>query len=59
MRAEGQAIIMKNEYLPANRKVGSLPEKLRLKFVDAASVLDEGAKWEKLYNEIFTRQSRQ
>jgi iron(III) transport system substrate-binding protein len=59
MLAEGQAIIMKNEYLPANRKVGSLPEKLRLKFVDAASVLDEGAKWEKLYNEIFTRQSRQ
>lgn len=58
MLGEGQTILAKNEYLPANRKVGSLPEKLRLKFVDAASVLDEGAKWEKLYTEIFTRQSR-
>ena len=58
MLGEGQTILAKNEYLPANRKVYSLPEKLRLKFVDAGAVLDEGAKWEKLYAEIFTRQSR-
>ena len=57
---DGQTILAKNEYLAASRKAGSgaILDKLQLKFVDSATVLDESAKWEKLYAEIITRQSR-
>ena len=58
MLSDGQAILAKNEYLSASRKSNSLLDKLQLKFVDSATVLDENAKWEKLYLEIITRQSR-
>ena len=58
MLSEGQMILAKNEYLASSRKAGSLLDKHRVKFVDANMVLDESAKWEKLYAEIFTRQSR-
>jgi iron(III) transport system substrate-binding protein len=57
MLSDGQAILAKNEYLPARRTAGSVLDKLQLKFVSAASVLDESAKWEHLYTEIITRQS--
>ena len=56
MLSDGQTILAKNEYLTA-RKSGSVLDKLQLKFVDSATVLDESAKWEKLYAEIITRQS--
>lgn len=58
MLNEGQTILAKNEYLPAQRRDGSILDKLQLKFVDALTVLDESSKWEKLYAEIITRQSR-
>ncbi len=58
MLSDGQAILAKNEYLATSRKSGSILDKLQLKFVDPATVLDESAKWEKLYMEIITRQSR-
>jgi iron(III) transport system substrate-binding protein len=58
MLNEGQTILAKNEYLPAQRRPGSILDKLQLKFVDAITVLDESSKWEKLYAEIITRQSR-
>ena len=58
MLSDGQVILAKNEYLPANRKLSSILDKQQVKFVDAVTVLDESAKWEKLYAEIFTRQSR-
>ncbi|MDQ3025157.1 MAG: extracellular solute-binding protein [Pseudomonadota bacterium] len=49
---EGQAILERGGYVPANLKVGSPQQKLPLKFVDPAVVLDEDAKWKKLYSEI-------
>ena len=58
MLSEGQTILAKNEYLTVGRKAGSVLDKLQLKFVDPSTVLDESAKWEKLYLEIVTRQSR-
>ncbi len=58
MLGEGQVILAKGEYEPASRKAGSNIEKLRVKFVDPALILDESAKWEKLYDEIITKQSR-
>lgn len=49
---EGQAILERGGYVPANLKVDSPLQKLPLKFVDPAVVLDEDAKWKKLYAEI-------
>jgi iron(III) transport system substrate-binding protein len=58
MLSDGQTILAKNNYMTAKRSAGSVLDKLQIKFVDASTVLDEGAKWEKLYSEIITRQSR-
>lgn len=58
MLSDGQIILAKNEYLAASRKGGSILDKRQVKFVDSTTVLDENAKWEKLYAEIITRQSR-
>ena len=49
---EGQAILEKGGYVPANLRVESPAQKLKLRFVDPAVVLDEDAKWKKLYGEI-------
>ena len=49
---EGQKILEKGGYVPANLKVGNPAQKLPLRFVDPAVILDEEAKWHKLWDEI-------
>jgi iron(III) transport system substrate-binding protein len=49
---EGQAILEKGGYVPANLKQASPAQKLPLKFVDPAVVLDENDKWKKHWDEI-------
>jgi iron(III) transport system substrate-binding protein len=49
---EGQAILQKGGYVPANLRVADRAQKLPLKFVDPAVILDEDAKWKKLWQEI-------
>jgi iron(III) transport system substrate-binding protein len=59
MLSDGQAILAKNEYLTSSRKTSSnILENLKLKFVDPVTVLDESAKWEKLFTEIITQQQK-
>ena len=55
---EGQEILVQGNYVPTNRKTDPGAARTRLKFVDPAAMLDESAKWEKLYAEIITRQSK-
>ena len=56
---EGQAILAKNEMTPTSRKAGAGNiEKMTVKFIDPAIVLDESEKWQKLFDDIFTRQGR-
>jgi iron(III) transport system substrate-binding protein len=52
---EGQAILQKGGYVPANLKLNDRAQKLPLKFVDPAVVLDESDKWKKLWDEIVLR----
>jgi iron(III) transport system substrate-binding protein len=52
LSAEGQKILERGGYVPANLRVASLGQKLPLRFVDPATVLDEDEKWKKLYKEI-------
>ena len=49
---EGQTILQKGGYVPANLRVEDRAQKLPLKFVDPAVILDEDAKWKKLWQEI-------
>jgi iron(III) transport system substrate-binding protein len=59
MLGEGQQILVQGNYVPTNRKADpGAARATRLKFVDPAAMLDESAKWEKLYAEIITRQSK-
>jgi len=49
---EGQAILEKGGYVPANLRQASPHQKLKLRFVDPAVILDEMDKWKKLWDEI-------
>ena len=49
---EGQAILQEGGYVPANLRVPDRAQKLPLKFVDPAVILDEDAKWKKLWAEV-------
>ena len=55
---EGQKILEHGGYVPANLRVGNPAQKLPLKFVDPALVLDEDAKWKKLWGEIVLGNAR-
>jgi iron(III) transport system substrate-binding protein len=55
---EGQAILEKGGYVPSNRRLDNRAQKLPLKFVDPAVVLDETDKWKKLYAEIILGNAR-
>jgi iron(III) transport system substrate-binding protein len=55
---EGQAILEKGGYVPANVKLENRAQKLPLKFVDPAVILDENEKWKKLYSEIVLGNAR-
>ena len=55
---EGQAILQHGGYVPANLKVADPAQKLPLKFVDPAVILDEDAKWKKLWAEIVLERGR-
>lgn len=52
LSAEGQAVLVQGGYVPANRRLATRAHELPLVFVDPAVVLDEEAKWKKLYAEI-------
>jgi iron(III) transport system substrate-binding protein len=55
---EGQAILQKGGYVPANLRVADRAQKLPLKFVDPAVILDEQDKWKKLWDEIVLKAAR-
>ena len=53
---EGQRILAKRDFVPTNRKVDTPLSKIPLTIVDPALILDEDAKWKKLYQELFIKQ---
>ena len=52
---EGQRILEKGNYVPTNLKLGHPAHLLTLKFIDSGVVLDESAKWDKLWEQIIKR----
>jgi iron(III) transport system substrate-binding protein len=53
---EGQRILVKRDFVPTNRKVDTPLNKIPLLVVDPKVMLDEQAKWSKLYEELFLKQ---
>ena len=58
MLTDAQQILAGREFFPTNLKAGKDTGALNLSFVDPALLIDEGEKWEKLFNEIVIRQTR-
>ena len=50
---DGQKILLQRDFIPTNRKVETRLNKFPLKFIDSKAILEQGAKWEKLYAETF------
>ncbi|HET9652739.1 MAG TPA: extracellular solute-binding protein [Usitatibacter sp.] len=55
---EGQALLQKAKYIPTNLTLKDPHTSANLRFIDPRLVLDEQAKWDKLFEEIITRQAR-
>ncbi len=53
---DAQHLLLKTGTVPASKKINTPLNKLPIKFIDPAIVLDESDKWNKLYAEIITRQ---
>jgi iron(III) transport system substrate-binding protein len=58
MLSEGQAILAKKDFVPSSRAIDSPLTKGAIRFLDPATVIDQQAKWSKLYDEIIVKQSR-
>ena len=55
---EGQKILFSRDFVPTNRRVETTLNKFPITFIDSATILDQGQKWEKLYQETFGAQGR-
>ena len=55
---EGQKILASRDFVPTNTKVETPFGKLPMRFVNPQTMLDEGDKWSKLYEEIFMAKAR-
>ena len=56
--AEGQKVLLARDFVPVNRKVETPLNRFPLRFVDSGAMVDDAAKWQKRYDEIFGAQAR-
>ena len=52
---EGQVILGKRDFIPTSTKVPSTLNKMPLTFANPKTTLDDGHKWNKIYDDIFNR----
>ena len=55
--SEGQHILGKRDFIPTSTKVPSTLNKMPLIFANPKTTLDDGQKWNKIYDDIFNRRS--
>ena len=58
MLSDAQALLAKRDFIPTNKKIDSPLNKMPIRFVDSAVILDQEAKWSNLYHDIFTKQGK-
>lgn len=54
---EGQVILGKRDFIPTSIKVPSTLNKMPLTFANPKTTLDDGQKWNKIYDDIFNRKA--
>jgi len=54
---EGQVILGKRDFIPTSTKVPSNLNKMPLTFANPKTTLDDGQKWNKIYDDIFNRKA--
>jgi len=54
---EGQHILGKRDFIPTSTKVPSSLNKMPLTFANPKTTLDDGQKWNKIYDDIFNRKA--
>jgi iron(III) transport system substrate-binding protein len=59
MLSDAQTILQQHDYMPTSKKVPTPLSKLSLQFMDHKVVLDENDKWNKLYQDVVTKQTKQ
>jgi iron(III) transport system substrate-binding protein len=55
---EAQPLLVERGFVPVRKDIESPLKNVPIKVIDAALVLDEGEKWQRLYNEIIKIQPR-
>jgi iron(III) transport system substrate-binding protein len=55
--SEGQHILGKRDFIPTSTKVPSTLNKMPLIFANPKTTLDDGQKWNKIYDDIFNRKA--
>ena len=55
---EGQQMLLTRDFVPTNRKIETPLNRFPLRFVDAKAMVDDAAKWDSRYADIFGPQPR-
>lgn len=55
---DGQDILSNHEFFSTNKRFSSTPPDMKIIYVNAADQMDNGEKWEKIFNDIFLRKKR-
>lgn len=58
MLSDAQDLLLKRDFVPTSKKVKTALNQMPIKFVNSKVILDEEAKWNKLYQEIIVKQSK-
>lgn len=58
MLSDGQEILAKRQFFATNKKYDKDLDTMKLTFVNSSEMLDQSAKWDKLFNEVIIRQGK-
>ena len=58
MLSDAQDLLLKRDFIPTSKKVKTSLNQMPIKFIDPKVILDEEAKWNKLYQDIIVKQSK-
>lgn len=58
MLSDGQALLLARDFVPVSTKVKTNLSAFPVKFIDSRVILDQTAKWEKLFEDIITARSK-
>lgn len=58
MLSDAQDLLLKRDFIPTSKKTKTPLNQMPMKFVDPKVILDQEAKWNKLYQEIIVKQSK-